>query len=422
MAENSSGAGLVLYRALDLLPDTTFYGQSPNSHMKTGEALDAVFDTDRFNLVQISVAWIRRTGVQAIAQRLEQFLSHSPDNWVNITFGCGFGGTSSEAIRELLEIGRRNVGLLRLRANLQSNGTFHPKIYFAQHTNTEKMVVAIGSSNLTGAALSGNNSEALLLLDTDDHGDRKPFYEIEDYIDNCNDDSLQEVIEIRNLQGVQELMKAGFLSSEKKLRNRAARTSNRSKRGRKRISALRAKLGLPDLSGSTSGGSGSGSGGGSGGGSGSGSGGGSGGGTGGSAGFASATRLEMLLQNDGGRIGSPYVKIPTVASSFFPATAPGPRAYDDCHISIEFVDRAGTTFTPAPRRWWFRPTGEWSLETGSEARRRLDWPDRGIMVVTRLTGPSPAYRIEVIQPTDSSYSTRYSALDSTARKMVTAFP
>ena len=215
MADNSSGAGLVLFRELDILPDTTFYGQSPNSHMKTGEALDAVFDTDRFNLVQISVAWIRRTGVQAIAQRLEQFLSHSPDNWVNITFGCGFGGTSSEAIRELLEIGRRNVGLLRLRANLQSNGTFHPKIYFAQHTNTEKMVVAIGSSNLTGAALSGNNSEALLLLDTDDHGDRKPFYEIEDYIDNCNDDSLQEVIEIRNLQGVQELMKAGFLSSEK---------------------------------------------------------------------------------------------------------------------------------------------------------------------------------------------------------------
>ena len=197
------------------MAQTRLFGQFPGSSVKTGDALDAIFDTNRFNFIQISVAWIRRTGVQAIARRLEQFLSHSTDNWVNITFGCGFGGTSSEAILELLEIGRRNIGHLRLRANLQSNGTFHPKLYFAHHTRTNEKVGAIGSSNLTGAALSGNNSEALLLLDTDDHSDLTPFYDIQDYIDICNDDSVEQLIEIRNLQGVQELMKAGFLSSRK---------------------------------------------------------------------------------------------------------------------------------------------------------------------------------------------------------------
>lgn len=414
MADNSSGARLVLFRELDILPDTTFYGQSPNSPMKTGEALDAVFDTDRFNLVQISVAWIRRTGVQAIAQRLEQFLSHSPDNWVNITFGCGFGGTSSEAIRELLEIGRRNVGHLRLRANLQSNGTFHPKIYFAQHTNTHEMVVAIGSSNLTGAALTGNNSEALLLLDTDDQSGRTPFFDIEDYIDNCNDDSLQEVIEIRNLQGVKELMKAGFLSSEKKLRKRSARRRNLSKRGRKRISALRAKLGLPDLSGSTSEGSGGGTGGGSGGPSGV---------SVGRAGFASATRIEMLLAaNDvtGGK--GPYAIVPLDAQTFFPSVAITSNVHADAYFDIEFVGGRTGTFTENCRFWYHAERHEWRLNVRSRARNELTWAQDAILVITRLTGSSPTYRINIIQPTDASYSTRYSALDSSASKMVTAFP
>lgn len=131
----------------------------------------------------------------------------------------------------------------------------------------------------------------------------------------------------------------------------------------------------------------------------------------------------MVLQNDGGRKGSPYVKIPVVASSFFPPTQPGPRKYDDCYISIEFIDKDGDSFVPRQdRRWWFRPTGEWSLETGNQARRQLEWMDGGILVVTRLTAMAQQYRIEVIQPSDSTFSSRYAALDPDSAKNVTAFP
>ena len=397
---------------------TTFIGQSPGSPVKTGEALDAVFDTYRFDFIQISVAWIRRTGVQAIAQRLEQFLSHGPNNWVNITFGCGFGGTSSEAIRELLEIGRRNVGQLGLRANLQSNGTFHPKIYFAQHITTNEMVVAIGSSNLTGAALTGNNSEALLLLDTDDPSDITPFYDIENYIDQCNDDGEERVIEIRNLQGVKELMKAGFLSSEKKLHKRAVRTSNRSKRGRKRISALRARLGLPDLSrtigtgGGTPGGSGGGTPGGSGGGS--------------SSAFSTANRIEMLIATDeANRMinGSKYLKIPVPARDFFPAyDSISPRGFDQCVFDVEFIDASGTSFTAPVRVWHMTTEGIPRINVKSRPARELDWPVDGIVVITRLTSATAAYSIEVIPPTDPSYSTRRVVLEPDSTKNVTAFP
>ena len=431
IADNLSEAGLVLFRELNILPDTTFYGQSPGSSVKTGEALDTIFDTDRFDFIQISVAWIRRTGVQAIAQRLEQFLSHGPNNRVNITFGCGFGGTSSEAIRELLEIGRRNVGQLGLRANLQSNGTFHPKIYFAQHIKTDDVVVAIGSSNLTGAALTGNNSEALLLLDTDDHSDRTPFYDIGDYIDDCNDDSEEQVIEIRNPQGVKELMKAGFLSSEKKLRKRAARASNRSKRGRKRISALRARLGLPDLSGSTSGGSGGGTGGGTPGGSGGGTGGGTPGGSGGGSGggsssaFSTANRIEMLIATDeANRMinGSKYLKIPAPARDFFPAyDSISPAGYDQCEVNVEFISASGT-FTAPVRVWHVTDEGIARINVRTRPARELDWPVDGIVVITRLTSATAAYSIEVIPPTDPSYSTRCGVLDPDSTKNVTAFP
>ena len=423
------------------MPQTTFYGQDLINDVKTGDALDTIFDTSRFNYVKIVVAWIRRTGVQVISQRLREFLSYSPDNWVDVTFGCGFGGTSSEAVRDLLKIGEECDGQLRLRAYLQPRGTFHPKIYYAQQTDGD-IAVAIGSSNLTGAALMGDNSESLLLLDSNDLNDDTPLHDIDDYIDYLNDeDSLEYVIRVQNEQSIEQLKKKKFLSSEKKLRKAAKRTKNRSNRGISRISSLRTILGLPSLSSSTirtgsssspvssgassslvsSGASSSPV-----------SSGPSSSSSRGSrrapsastvASFSTASRIEMVLQNDGGRKGSPYVKIPVVASSFFPPTQPGPRKYDDCYISIEFIDKKGNPFVPRQdRRWWFRPTGEWSLETGNQARRLLEWADGGILVVTRLTAMAQQYRIEVIQPSDSTFSSRYAALDPDSAKNVTAFP
>ena len=70
------------------MPPTMFFGQSPSNLIKTGDALNEIFNSDRFNFIQISVAWIRRSGVEVISKRLRDFLSNE-NNWVNITFGCG---------------------------------------------------------------------------------------------------------------------------------------------------------------------------------------------------------------------------------------------------------------------------------------------------------------------------------------------
>ena len=106
---------------------------------------------------------------------------------------------------------------------MQSSGTFHPKIYYAQQTNgnhpqSGEMAVAIGSSNLTGAALRMNNSESLLLLDSNDLSDNMPFYDIEDYIDNCNDESMEHIIRIKNQLGVDELLNKGISLIRRNLR------------------------------------------------------------------------------------------------------------------------------------------------------------------------------------------------------------
>ena len=406
------------------MPPTMFFGQSPSNLIKTGDALNEIFNSDRFNFIQISVAWIRRSGVEVISKRLRDFLSNE-NNWVNITFGCGFGGTSSEAIRELLRISSNKGNRLRLRANLQSSGTFHPKIYYAQQTNgnhpqSGEMAVAIGSSNLTGAALRMNNSESLLLLDSNDLSDNMPFYDIEDYIDNCNDESMEHIIRIKNQLGVDELLNKGFLSSERNLRKRVARTKKRNNRGKKRITVLRSSLGLPDLSTSTSSSSSSGSSSSSS----SGSSSSSSSGSAGSASFGVASRLEMVLSaNDviGGQV--PYALIPVDAQTFFPGvTLTASRVHPDAYFDVEFVGGTDGIFTREVRWWYHAGLREWRLNVRSRARRELNWGQDSILIITRLTSSTAAYRIEILSPTDSGYSTRFGALNSTSSKRVTAFP
>ena len=192
------------------------------------------------------------------------------------------------------------------------------------------------------------------------------------------------------------------------------------------LSAASSRSGTSGTGGGTGGGTPAGSGGGTGGGSGGGTGGGSGGPSGvsvGGAGFASATRIEMLLAaNDVTGGTGPYAIVPLDAQTFFPSVAITSNVHADAYFDIEFVGGRTGTFTQNCRFWYHAGLHEWRLNVRSRARNELSWAQDAILVITRLTSPSPAYRIEVIQPTDSSYSTRYSALDSTARKNVTAFP
>ena len=48
--------------------------------------------------------------------------------------------------------------------------------------------------------------------------------------------------------------------------------------------------------------------------------------------------------------------------------------------------------------------------------RELNWGQDSILIITWLTSSTAAYRIEILSPTDSGYSTRFGALNSTSSK------
>jgi hypothetical protein len=92
-----------------------------------------------------------------------------------------------------------------------AGGLFHPKVYhFHRRDGTEAAYV--GSANLTGPGLSGQNVEAGIILDSREDDDANVLREIRQRIDHWFDDKRHGLLPINSADDIQRLLDDGYLS------------------------------------------------------------------------------------------------------------------------------------------------------------------------------------------------------------------
>ena len=121
-------------------------------HLK---ALDEIID--RATSISVAVAFLKSKGLGRIIGPLTRRLNAGAE--VEIFVGTDFCQTEPKALKELLILSKRHLKLTVWAAKPDARSTFHPKTYLAVDGKAARIM--IGSANLTGGALSGNEEISL---------------------------------------------------------------------------------------------------------------------------------------------------------------------------------------------------------------------------------------------------------------------
>jgi hypothetical protein len=135
-----------------------FYNQ-PLAH-RFGTALAADIESEKWNRIEIAVAWVRRSGTRHLEQSFQKFLNRG--GFAQVTVGVDIENTSAEGLQDLLAMKTDGNIETHVHHNEADNTTFHPKVYLFHNDADARLIV--GSNNLTGAGLYVN-TEAGLQLD-----------------------------------------------------------------------------------------------------------------------------------------------------------------------------------------------------------------------------------------------------------------
>lgn len=135
-----------------------FYNQ-PLAH-RFGTALATDIESEKWNRIEIAVAWVRRSGTQQLEQSFKKFLGRG--GYAQVTVGVDIENTSAEGLKDLLALQVDGNIETHIHHNEAENTTFHPKVYLLRNDADARLIV--GSNNLTGAGLFVN-TEAGLQLD-----------------------------------------------------------------------------------------------------------------------------------------------------------------------------------------------------------------------------------------------------------------
>ena len=135
-----------------------FYNQ-PLAH-RFGTALTSDIESEKWNRIEIAVAWVRRSGTQQLEQSFKKFLGRG--GFAQVTVGVDIENTSAEGLQDLLALQADGNIETHVHQNEATNTTFHPKVYLLRNDADARLIV--GSNNLTGAGLYVN-TEAGLQLD-----------------------------------------------------------------------------------------------------------------------------------------------------------------------------------------------------------------------------------------------------------------
>lgn len=134
-----------------------FYNQ-PLAH-RFGTALAADIESDKWNRIEIAVAWVRRSGTQHLEEPFKKFLERG--GFAQVTVGVDIENTSAEGLNDFLALQATGNIETYIHHN-EAETTFHPKVYLLRNDADARLIV--GSNNLTGAGLYVN-TEAGLQLD-----------------------------------------------------------------------------------------------------------------------------------------------------------------------------------------------------------------------------------------------------------------
>ncbi|PZX25405.1 phospholipase D-like protein [Cupriavidus phytorum] len=121
----------------------------PDHDFRLGDFLTSEFNNSKWTEFQAAIAFAKKSGTQYIKPGLEKFAKNAT---VRISVGIDHGGTSREAVLDLLEAIQPN-GEMWVYKNAAN--TFHPKVYLFR--NDAEAVVVVGSGNLTKGGLYENS-------------------------------------------------------------------------------------------------------------------------------------------------------------------------------------------------------------------------------------------------------------------------
>jgi hypothetical protein len=134
-----------------------FYNQ-PLAH-RFGTALGSDIESEKWNRIEIAVAWVRRSGTQHIEEPFKKFLRRG--GFAQVTIGVDIENTSAEGLKDFLTL-QADGNIETYIHHNEAETTFHPKVYLLRNDADARLIV--GSNNLTGAGLFVN-TEAGLQLD-----------------------------------------------------------------------------------------------------------------------------------------------------------------------------------------------------------------------------------------------------------------
>jgi HKD family nuclease len=122
----------------------------PQDQFRLGDFLIESFADPKWTEFRAAIAFIKRSGTKHIQKPLTDFINRG--GAAIITAGIDVGGTTSEAIQDLLAA-LQEKGQLFIFHNANSS-TFHPKTYLFK--NKDEAKVFVGSTNLTEGGLYTN--------------------------------------------------------------------------------------------------------------------------------------------------------------------------------------------------------------------------------------------------------------------------
>lgn len=131
-----------------------FYNQ-PLAH-RFGTALASDIKSEKWNRIEIAVAWVRRSGMQHLESSFKKFLGRG--GFAQITVGVDIENTSAEGLKDLLTLQADGSIETYIHHN-EADTTFHPKVYLLRNDADARLIV--GSNNLTGAGLFINTEAGL---------------------------------------------------------------------------------------------------------------------------------------------------------------------------------------------------------------------------------------------------------------------
>jgi HKD family nuclease len=133
-----------------------FYNQ-PSAH-RFGTEFVKELNSGVWNVLEVGVAWVRRSGMQHVLPALEDFIRGG--GVFRIAVGIDIQNTSQEGLEALLSL--TGLGVVEVFVyHDEANTTFHPKVYLFHDGDNAKLIVC--SNNITESGLFVNTEAGLEL-------------------------------------------------------------------------------------------------------------------------------------------------------------------------------------------------------------------------------------------------------------------